>query len=122
MVKIFRNVNIIIFGFLILSFYFLKGGIDINIIRYPKNTIKYIDLIYEGGVERVVMKNTENELIALKFKPKYTSSLVVKVIPVVGEEVINELDTYFEKGYTGNINISVNDDFKAVIVKEDLTP
>lgn len=117
--KIFIYIGLVILTLLILSYFILKGSITVNIISYPKNSIKRLNVIYKGGFEEV--KSTRNTL-SIKFEPKYTSSLVVKVIPKFGEPVTTDLDTYFEKGYKGNIDIRINENFKAVIIKENLTP
>lgn len=57
-------------------------------------------------------------MVKLNFLPQKSSTLEINVVLEDGRNIDTKLDTYFERGYTGEIDIIINKGFNAKIIDD----
>ena len=105
-------------------FIFLIGcsneqGINVIVLNSSGKAIRNVELIYKGGKENLgELKNGEVKKGVLS--PKQESSLEINVTLDEKIKTNSQIDTYFERGYKGDIYISIDSQFNSVLTKQKI--
>lgn len=94
-------------------------GINVVVLNNSGKTIKDVELVYKGGKEGLgELKKGEVKKGVLS--PNQESSLEINVILNETIKINSQIDTYFERGYEGDIYISIDPKLNSVLIKQEI--
>ena len=109
---IYFGCGLLITGFvLVLGYYYLTTGVRILVTNESDATLRNMELIYQGGVERIEELGS-NATYTTHVNPTSESHLELSWIDSKRQKHFCRIDVYMEPDYIGSVTIKIDQNYR----------